>query len=257
MKITLLGTGTFYVSKIRSGPAYLLEVGSRKILIDCGPGTLIRLSQIGLEPKDLDYIFVTHFHADHTTDLFALQMNLRLDAFRVGAGSAYPVVYGPKGITDFTKKLSEVYQLPGFDDWSEIKYIEYPETIALDDGLVIQPFQVQHVAFGKVADAYSLRFEHEDRVLTLSGDSTKHQGVEDAAKNADVFICDTSSSKGKGSPAHMDTLEIGEIATSSGVKSVILTHFYPRNEGVDLVSEVKEKYTGEVVRGEDFMEIEV
>jgi len=71
MKITILGTGTFYVNNKQSGPAYLLEADGKKILIDCGPGTLMRLSDIGLTPDDIDYVFISHFHADHTSDLFA------------------------------------------------------------------------------------------------------------------------------------------------------------------------------------------
>ncbi len=54
MKVIILGTGTFYVNKFRSGPAYLLEIDNKKILIDCGPGTLIRLSELGVNLKEID-----------------------------------------------------------------------------------------------------------------------------------------------------------------------------------------------------------
>jgi len=30
-----------------------------------------------------------------------------------------------------------------------------------------------------------------------------------------------------------------------------LTHFYPNTEGIDMTSEVKEKFSGEVISGED------
>lgn len=67
IKLTLLGTGTFFVTKDRSSSAFLLEADDKKVLMDCGPGTLMRLSQVGVSVEDLDYIFITHFHADHTS----------------------------------------------------------------------------------------------------------------------------------------------------------------------------------------------
>ena len=107
-KLTLLGTGTFFVSTDRSSSAYLLEVDDKKILIDCGPGTLMRLSQIGVELEDIDYVFITHLHADHTSDLFSFFMNFRLkDAFSKGKLSKFPQIFGPQGIDDFLLKLSK------------------------------------------------------------------------------------------------------------------------------------------------------
>lgn len=257
MKITILGTGSFYANKERSGASYLLEADGKKILIDCGPGTLIRLSEIGIKPGDLDYIFISHFHADHTSDLFPLQMNLRLNEFfGTEPLKKTPVIYGPAGIKTFTKRLSHVYQLYAFENWAEIKYVNYSKVIKLGK-LVIKPYKVKHTAFNVSAHAYALRFELENKVFTFSGDSVVNDGVEQASKGADLFLCDASYAKGKGSPAHMATNEIGEIAEKSKVKKVVLTHFYPNTQKVNLVAEVEEKYSGEVIRGADLMELDL
>lgn len=257
MKITVLGTGTFFVSKERSGPAYLLEVDNKKILIDCGPGTLMRLSQLGVSVDEINYVFLTHFHPDHSSDLFAFQMNFRLkDFFSDESNKELPIIYGPEGIEDFTKKLSNIYELPAFENYSKISYLAYTSQINID-GLNIRTFKVKHNAFGLQAKAYALRFEFKGKVFTFSGDAIKDENIVESCKDADVFICDASYVKGKATPAHMDTWEIGEISESSKVKKVVLTHFYPRTENIDLINEVKEKYSGEVIRAEDFMEIEV
>jgi ribonuclease BN (tRNA processing enzyme) len=254
MKITILGTGTFFVGADRSGPAYLLESDGKKILIDCGPGTLMRLSEIGVKPEDLDYVFITHFHADHTSDLFALQMNIRLTDFFIGKLKKKLIIYGPAGIENFTKKLSKIYQLPAFDNYEKIEYIRMTKEISL--GLLsIKSFKVDHIALGKAATSIALRFEENGKSFVFSGDSNKNNGLLNACNNADLFICDTSFAKGKGSIAHLDTYEIGEICEKSKVKKVILSHFYPLNDGIDLVAEVKEKYRGKVVCGKDLMEI--
>ena len=39
------------------------------VLIDCGNGATRRMVEAGLKPEDLDIIFITHMHSDHTVDL--------------------------------------------------------------------------------------------------------------------------------------------------------------------------------------------
>jgi ribonuclease BN (tRNA processing enzyme) len=125
MKVTILGSGSFFVSKDRSGPAYLLEANDKKFLIDCGPGTLNRLSQLGVALEDIDYILLSHFHPDHTSDLFALQMSFRLRDFFGEQDYKTPIIYGPAGVESFTRRLSEVYQLPAFDNYDKINIKSY------------------------------------------------------------------------------------------------------------------------------------
>lgn len=231
-----------------------MEANNKKILIDCGPGTLLRLAELGVNVEEIDYVFLTHFHPDHSGDLFAFQMNFRLGEFFGNPDMKTPVIFGPEGIEDFTKKISYVCQLPAFDGYEKIKYVPFEPEIKLG-ALTVRTFRVKHGAFGQDADAYALRFESEDKVFIYSGDSIKVDELVEAAKNADLFICDASYAKGRGGAAHMDTLDIGEIAEKAKAKKVVLTHFYPNTEEVDLAGEVKEKFLGEVVRGDDFMEL--
>lgn len=256
MKVTMLGTGTFFATHDRSGPAYLLETDGKKILIDCGPGTLIRLSEVGVKPEDLDYVFITHFHPDHAGDLFALQMNIRLSDAFVGNIHKNLEIYGPNGIQDFTQKLSDVYQLPAFNNYEKIKYLVTPDGVSIGN-IIVKSFKVEHIAFGKSADALALRFEVDGKSFVFSGDTNNNVGIADACREADLFICDSSYPKGQGTSSHLDTHNIAEICENGGVKKLVLTHFYPINDGIDLVSEVREKFNGEIVYGKDLMELEV
>lgn len=117
----------------------------------------------------------------------------------------------------------------------------------------VESFKVKHIAFGLPANSYAYRFIIENKVIVFSGDSAKCLGVEKACKNADIFICDTSYSKGNSNSAHMDTHEIGIIASKSHVKKIILSHLYPQTDNINLAKEVKEKFSGEVIRGRDLM----
>ena len=73
MKITVLGSGTFIPNVNRHSAGYLLEVNGKKILIDCGNGILLQLEKLKSKCyEDLDYVFITHTHVDHISDLDAL-----------------------------------------------------------------------------------------------------------------------------------------------------------------------------------------
>ena len=85
---------------MRSAPAGSLQtsfhVRSRAstFLIDCGVTTLIGMRRLGLQPNDIDTVFVSHLHGDH----FGGLPWLLVDALYVSNRKRPLVVTGPKGI---------------------------------------------------------------------------------------------------------------------------------------------------------------
>ena len=51
MLFRILGTGTSQISTERTSPSNYVEIGDKKILVDCGSGTMMRLSQAGIQLK--------------------------------------------------------------------------------------------------------------------------------------------------------------------------------------------------------------
>lgn len=52
------------------------QCNDTRLQFDVGRGTTMRLSQLGLTPNDIDAVFLTHMHSDHTEGLIGL-MQLR------------------------------------------------------------------------------------------------------------------------------------------------------------------------------------
>lgn len=74
MRFASLGSGS-------EGNGLVVEVGTTRILIDCGFGvrdTVARLGRLGLEPEDLAAILVTHEHADHIGGVAAFAARFEL-----------------------------------------------------------------------------------------------------------------------------------------------------------------------------------
>ncbi|HLB93154.1 MAG TPA: MBL fold metallo-hydrolase, partial [Terriglobales bacterium] len=71
-RVVVLGTGNPSADPERWGPAVAVVVNGRAYLIDCGPGVVRRAAAAekngiaALKAKELNIVFITHLHSDHT-----------------------------------------------------------------------------------------------------------------------------------------------------------------------------------------------
>ena len=108
LRVTLLGTGTPTPSKDRFEAATLVEAGTKTLLFDAGRGASIRIWQLGMPLRNIDAVFVTHFHHDHISGLADLWLTGWLPpAF---GQRVQPLrVLGPPGLRDITRGLEGTY----------------------------------------------------------------------------------------------------------------------------------------------------
>jgi ribonuclease Z len=232
----------------------LVEADEKKILVDAGSGATIQLLKLGIKVWDLDYIFITHLHADHTLDLIQLIMNYFIPVTFWGIKKTKMVkIMGPKGIRKFVDNLLTIYNHSKAIDFEGFQ-IEEITTETIFDSFTVIPSKVTHLDIS--ANSYS--FKANNKKVVLTGDAADCEGIRDIAKNADLFICDASHSKEElPGNVHLNTLQIGEIAKNGKVKKVVLSHLLPPAFNKDLVLEVKENFNGDVVLAKDLMTFEV
>ncbi|MEU4833214.1 MBL fold metallo-hydrolase [Streptosporangium sp. NPDC023615] len=95
-RLTVLGSATPYPGVDNPCSGYLVSCGGTRVWMDAGSGTLARLRR-HVRLDELDAIWISHMHADHSADLLtayygALYADVRLTA---------PIpLYGPPGIAD-------------------------------------------------------------------------------------------------------------------------------------------------------------
>ena len=118
----------------------------------------------------------------------------------------------------------------------------------------ITPYTVNH----PVPEAYALRVEVTEydgsgmdrtAVLTYSGDTDSCQGLEDAARDADFFLCEAAFEEGRDDhikDVHLTGTRAGEAATRANVKRLLLTHIPVWTDANTVVAEARETYSGEV-----------
>ena len=69
MQLTVIGSGTAALRAERGFSGYVLKNDEELYLLDGGSGTLRKCAEAGISYKEIDKIFYTHLHPDHTTDL--------------------------------------------------------------------------------------------------------------------------------------------------------------------------------------------
>jgi ribonuclease Z len=104
MRVTLLGTGTPFPNVERFGSAILVEVAGKALLFDCGRGVVIRLTQAGVSPKDIDGLFLTHLHSDHVVGI----PDLWLSGWFLGRNKPLPI-WGPPGTSSMAEHLVQAF----------------------------------------------------------------------------------------------------------------------------------------------------
>lgn len=263
-KIILLGTGTPNPDIDRSGPSVAITVGDCVYIIDFGSGVVRRAAEAGIRAIKLTRAFLTHLHSDHTIGYPDL-------IFTPGvAGRTDPLeVYGPKGITHMTKHIMSAYQADvnervlGLEPAERASYIV--NTHEIIEGCIYQDAYVQVDAFrvnhGSL-ESYGYKFETPDRIVVISGDTSHSKNLIDVARGCDVLIHEVYSAVGLEnqpeewqkyhSSVHTSSVELVDIANKVKPGLLVMYHQLLWGRTVEeLISEVSERYSGDVVSGFD------
>jgi ribonuclease Z len=104
LDLVFLGTSGSVPTARRAPSALLVRRGGERLLFDCGEGTQRQLLRSSVGLVDLDEIFLTHFHADHTLGLPGL-----MKTFALRGREAPLTVYGPRGLDDLFVSLARIF----------------------------------------------------------------------------------------------------------------------------------------------------
>ena len=249
MDLTILGAGTAIPTPQSSPAGVLVRVGATPLLFDLGPGTMARLASAGVSYREIEYIFLTHLHSDHTLDLVTF---LQINDSTPGWMRTRPIhLTGCRGTQHFYDQLMQVY--PGIAPQSytiDIREVG-TERIAFDG------WTIETAKTGHTGSSIAYRIEAEDHVVVYTGDARENPELTHIARDADVFVCECAFPSGYPTNDHMTADAVGRVAQSARVRKVVLNHLYPPALDVDIVAQVREIYDGKIVVAVDGMQIEV
>jgi len=254
LDITILGSGTCVPSLRRSSCALLMETGGVKWLFDCGAGTLRRLLETGTEIFDIDTIFLSHFHPDHSGELVSF---LFATKYPEKKRRKHPLkLAGGLGIIRFFENLKQVY-----GDWivfgpGMLEIIELDT--AAPDRRTIGPVTVETAPMAHNPESLGYRVTAPGGASAVySGDTDYTDRLIALAEKTDLLICESALPDDRNTAGHLTPSRAGAIAAEAEVSELILTHFYPECDHADMVAECRKTYSGPLRLAEDLMRIRV
>jgi len=237
--LTILGSGTIAPHPLRgpAGYALTMEEPRETLLLDPGPGTIRRLAPCGIDLEEVRRIFVTHFHPDHCLDLLAILFARRIPRFE---GLPELEIVGPQGLARLLEAARGM-----FGGW-----IADPRATVREVGegehsfgrFILRAAPTHHTPH-----ALAYRFEFaEGPSFAYTGDTDVQASVVEIARGVDLFLCECSFPDDAPVPGHLTPSRAAALARDAGARRVLLTHFYPECDGVDLRAAARRAFSGEV-----------
>ncbi len=249
VEVCVIGSGTGIPNPHRRPPALILRSKNHLLLFDCGAGATWALTEIGLDFRDLDWIWLSHFHPDHTGDLVPLLFAARSPLY----GRKKPLLIGGAfGLKELYRGLRQVY-----GRWIELEQglLSFREIEPTVPSTIDLPFgKLFTLAMAHTKESLGYRLEMDDGlVLSYSGDTDYCSNVVTLARDADLFFCECSFPDNLKIEGHLSPRWAGRIAREAQCKCLVLVHLYPACDETDVIAGCREQYAGDVVVAEDSM----
>lgn len=280
--VTLLGTGNPTPAADRFGPSTLIEAGTEKLLIDCGRGVSIRLTQLHIPLRAVTAVLFTHLHSDHVVGFPDFWLTGWLPP-PWGQRVTAMQVFGPTGTRDMMSALRTAYAAD-----LRIRVADErlnPEGAAINatdieqgwryehNGVVVTAFNVDHGDLIKPSLGY--RVEYAGHSVVISGDTRPSENLIRFAQGADVLVHEVADARPellRSSQAarliighHTTPADAGRVFSRVKPRLAVYTHIVlmttdpairaPTVE--EVMAATRTTYAGPLVAGEDLMRIEV
>ena len=251
-KITFLGTGggrfaTIYQARATGG--IYLEDG-RNLHIDPGPGALVRMRSVGIDPLKTDAILISHCHPDHYLDAEIL-----IEAMTEGGTRKQGILLAStsviEGNGDFGPAISKYH-------------LAKPRIVK-----AMQPFtkvSMKPLEVSATPSAHSdtsgvgFRLQTTGGMVSYVADTQLVEQVIKAHRHCRVMIACVTRPLGQRIPHHLSTEDAGYLIEKVKPELAVITHFGMRviQENPETQAKWIEERTGvKTVAARDFMVLEL
>jgi phosphoribosyl 1,2-cyclic phosphodiesterase len=251
-RITFLGTGggrfaTIYQTRATGG-IYLED--QRNLHIDPGPGALVRMRSVGIDPLATDAILISHCHPDHYVDAEIL-----IEAMTEGGTRKQGVLLAStsviEGNGDFGPAISKYH-------------LSKPRIVK-----VMQPFNkisLKPLEISATPSAHSdtssigFRIQTTAGVVSYVSDTQLVEQVIKAHRNSRILIACVTRPLGQRIPHHLSTEDAGYLIEKIRPELAIITHFGMRviQENPETQAKWIEDRCGvKTIAARDFMTLEL
>jgi ribonuclease BN (tRNA processing enzyme) len=242
MRLTVIGCSGSFPGPESPASCYLVEHEQDgrtwRILLDLGNGALGVLQRY-VDPFTIDAVFLSHLHPDHVSDVNGYYVMRKYHPD--GAAPRIPV-YGPAGTGARMARAYGLAEDPGMSEEFDFRVHDEAEPVTVGP-LTVTVSRVLHPI-----DAFAIRVDDGAASVVYSGDTAYTPRLVTLADGADLLLAEASFLEEDDNPPgiHMTGKEAGEVASESGVGTLVLTHIPPWHDPRQLLDEAKQVYDGAI-----------
>jgi ribonuclease BN (tRNA processing enzyme) len=223
MQLQFVGSGDAFGSGGRFHTCFHVTggggAGAPNFLIDCGASSLIAMKRLGIDRNAIDFILLSHFHADHCGGVPFFM----LDALFVARRTRPLVIAGPAPLEASLHRLMDA-AYAGSARWErkfELSLVELaPQTAWRFDSIEVLPALVRH---SEASICHGYRIALEGKVLAYSGDTEWTDSLIGLAQDADLFVSEACTYD-RPLPMHLAYRQLVENLPVLRPRRLVITH---------------------------------
>lgn len=203
------------------GPAgattgYLVDDGRTRLLVDCGSGIAARIAAIGYDVPDA--VILTHWHADHSADLFIL-----------GYARSRPLpLYAPP---EPSEEAARARLLP----------VLQPHWYNPEDRFAIGTLDIALQRMHHPYPSHAIRVSQGGRSIGFTGDTRLLPQLADAMRGVNVMVAHTPylHRQLQVHTPQLSCLQAAQAAAQAGAGQLVLAHLLPTAPLEEYLTEAK------------------
>ena len=208
MKLTVLGKyGPYGKAGCGAASGYLIEDDGFKMLLDMGSGTLSRMLSY-ITPDELDGIFISHLHYDHTSDLLPFRYLL-----------------------DETQTKIKIYTEKSDSEWYRLLFA-HPlfEIINVDENskLTIKGKEIEFFRMNHPVPDLAIKIKGNG-TFAYTGDTVYNENLIPLLNGCSLAVCDCSKPD-HFIGGHMTAKNAHYLTENTNVKMILASHAAPDYE---------------------------
>jgi ribonuclease BN (tRNA processing enzyme) len=228
--VTFLGTGGVMPPAGSDAASFVIN---GRYLVDTGHCAAARMLMLGIQPKDIEYLFLTHRHPDHAIGL------PQLISYRLGQKFFHPDTealhaVGPAGDLEELVRLTcrFVSYLNAGAETSSDPALANVIPVPLKPGEKLENDSFQLTAYATFHNPHlkSLAYRFTDaftgKTIGFTGDTGPTAGLAVFMQKVDLLIHDGGVYPAdRNSPGHSSAVAAAEVAAEAGAECLCLIHF--------------------------------
>lgn len=246
--ILFLGTGgarMMVESQTLASGGIWLKLNGTEVLLDPGPGSIVRVTDRKLEPGKLSAVIISHRHLDHSADV-----NIMVEAMVRGGIKPHGWFFAPADALS-SEPVMYSYLRKYLDG---VGILKEGESYSINGLTFSTPLRHRHSV-----ETYGITFKAVSHTVSYITDSLYFDGLAHAYKS-DLLIINVVFNRPVPRIDHLSVPDAREIVRSLKPKVAILTHFgmHLYEDNPSTIAEAMSEETGvRVVAARDGMEFDL